>query len=336
MAFAFYVMHEDKSFINLCMRICKNSFEITIKQLCFFVLFGGGLAGVAWADPPPLSLPSGFPALPGAPAEQAAPLGLPPLPKTTNPAPPATPQPMVNMTPLKPPGLPPLVEDPPSGLPSLETEEVADEKPQAPVGSPIPPLGSAVINDVPAELSDGGGLPPLPGEESAALVPDVEVMAPEGLPGLPVLPMPMEGEGMPEFEGNILDAGAGEEEMPEITVIREEAPLKSWQTKLAPAIIPPNTSFRYKRTVLPETIYSKRYDRRNAHLPRHVAREDYIALLFTSVARNDLEATRALLNAGTDPRAVNAQGETPLMMAQRLGAREVAALLAVRGGLSLD
>lgn len=83
--------------------------------------------------------------------------------------------------------------------------------------------------------------------------------------------------------------------------------------------------------MLPDAIYRTEYDHDNRHLPRRMTRDEYANLLFNSIARNDVETTRALLNEGTVSRVVTAFGETPLQYARRTGATEVAALLAARG-----
>ncbi len=106
---------------------------------------------------------------------------------------------------------------------------------------------------------------------------------------------------------------------------------KTWETRLEPSITPPKTNFNFKRVVLPEVIYRSDYSRDNNHLPRRMTRDDYADLLFGSVARNDVEATRALLNAGTGVDVTTESGETPLALANRAGAVDVAALLVARG-----
>ncbi len=114
--------------------------------------------------------------------------------------------------------------------------------------------------------------------------------------------------------------------------IQKKPSTKTWLTKLAPAIVPPETSFNYRREVLPPTIYRDAYAARNRHLPRAVMRQDYEQLLFASVTRNDVETARALLNAGTNINAMAVTGETPLMVARRIGAHATAELLYARGG----
>jgi ankyrin repeat protein len=62
-----------------------------------------------------------------------------------------------------------------------------------------------------------------------------------------------------------------------------------------------------------------------------VTRQDYERELFQTVATNNLNGTRALLNAGTDINAKNHYGETPLQVARRAGAVDTANLLMARG-----
>ena len=105
----------------------------------------------------------------------------------------------------------------------------------------------------------------------------------------------------------------------------EKPEVKSWQTVLAPAIIPPKTNFNYKRQILPSTISQPSYNHDNEHLPPSVTREDYARLLANRAAANDVVATRALLNAGADNK------EMALAAAQTAGAQDTARLLMARG-----
>lgn len=107
---------------------------------------------------------------------------------------------------------------------------------------------------------------------------------------------------------------------------------KSWQTKLAATVKPKNLRYNYKRVALPGTISRTHYSLDNRHLPKRFTRADYEGLLFMNIAKRDMEATRALLNAGTDIQAMNAYGETPRSFAERIGAADVAAMIAARGG----
>lgn len=107
--------------------------------------------------------------------------------------------------------------------------------------------------------------------------------------------------------------------------------LRTWETKLEPTIFPPVTNFKYKRVLLPAMVYRTEYDRENRHLPSRLTRADYANLFFSSVAKNDVETTRAFLNAGVSPLVMTDYGETALSFAMRSGAIDVAALLNARG-----
>jgi hypothetical protein len=120
--------------------------------------------------------------------------------------------------------------------------------------------------------------------------------------------------------------------LPEVTVAVDKPREKTWLTKLAPTSFDRTTNFNYKRETLPEVLYNTSYNQQNRHLPLRRTRADYENWLFASVSRNDINATRALLNAGTNINAVSPLGETPLAFAQRVGAMDVAALLKARGG----
>lgn len=174
--------------------------------------------------------------------------------------------------------------------------------------------------------------PPAPaGPEAAEIASEAQAQK-QVLSTLPALPAPnMEVPMVPMGGGGAAD-GLATTTLPSIDVFGDKPKVKTWlATKLAPTVVPISVNFNYKRVVLPDVIYRTAYDRENLHLPRRMTREDYANLLFTSVAHNDTEATRALLNAGTGLEVTNANGETPLAVAQRTGAVEVAALLQARG-----
>ena len=111
----------------------------------------------------------------------------------------------------------------------------------------------------------------------------------------------------------------------------KKEPEKTWLTKLAPTVIQPKLGYRYRREVLPSAIYRTEYDVDNRHLPTLITRDDYRQLFLMSAARNDINATRALLNEGVPIDTANANGETALALAQRYGADDTARLLMARG-----
>lgn len=179
-------------------------------------------------------------------------------------------------------------------------------------------------------------------QPDAATVPDVQV--PTGASsqaladGMPPLPLPGQALALPTsaLPKSIFDADALAASIPPSVSVpksdeKNDQSSKTWETSLAPSIIPKKTNFNYKRSQLSELVYRDEYDKNNKHLPRRITRDDYVHLLFNSVASNDLNATRALLNAGVRLNATNPYGETPLMLAERMGATQVAALLVARG-----
>ena len=121
--------------------------------------------------------------------------------------------------------------------------------------------------------------------------------------------------------------------LPEVkaAAVDDKPKVKSWEMPMVRAK-EPRDDYNYKREVLPGTIYRQSYNDKNQHLPRLITRQDYENLLFYSATKNDVETTRALLNAGTNINAVSMNGETPLMVAQRSGATSTAGLLMARGG----
>ena len=260
----------------------------------------------AFAQSTPPSLPS-LPALPGVPQPAASPpaISMPALPSVPQTLTPASPSAAVAPLPgtanagtaTKGSETPPTTTDLPDYATPPEPADTTALPTPTPVAGGLPPLG---------------GLPPISGIEIPGAPPAASTA---------LVPSPSELFG----DGNALT-------IPEIRVVREKAPLKTWQTKLAPAIIPPKTNFIYKRELLPEAIYRSAYGKENRHLPARATREQYEWLMFTSIAKNDVETTRSLLNAGTSLKAINMYGETPLMFAERTGARDVAALIQARGG----
>ena len=210
--------------------------------------------------------------------------------------------------------------------------------------APVPP-------SLPSPTADGNSQFPVKAAEAGTAAPsnpiaDKPPVDPEGamasvnprLPpqGLPNLPSP-NALGMPSMPGlpsaSIVPPAVpmAATSLPEIDVTRAKPKIATWETKLAPSIIPPRTRFNYRRVLLPESIYATHYSRENSHLPLRETREDYEALLFRMVAKNDINATCALLNAGMGLSITNRNGETPLTVARRSGAGEVSQLLVARG-----
>ncbi len=177
---------------------------------------------------------------------------------------------------------------------------------------------AAMANSVSSSLGAAGSRPPLGMPDLPS--PTTPAYQAPTMPDIAIIP--------PALPTNVLAAAP----LPEISVTRVKPKVQTWMTKLAPAIIPPRTNFIYRRVLLPEEIYATRYENKeNRHLPFRETREDYEALLFSAVQNNDIDATRALLNVGTGLEITNGFGETPLMVAKRSGAMDVAQLLVARG-----
>jgi hypothetical protein len=188
--------------------------------------------------------------------------------------------------------------------PKTETPAAALPPPAAPESSDK--FGTA--HTTTAAKTDAAAPPPLP--PSAPSIPNL-ALAPPPIPG---------GSGKPAATT-----------LPEIKVAHEKPAQKTWETKLAPAIVPPATNFNYRRELLPETVYRTSYDAENQHLPLRTTRDDYTRLLFTEAARNNINATRALLNAGADATAKTADGESLRVYAENHGATDTVRLLDARG-----
>lgn len=104
-------------------------------------------------------------------------------------------------------------------------------------------------------------------------------------------------------------------------------------TTLETTIVLPKLGYQYRRAVLPDAIYRTHYTPENRHLPTLVTLTDYEQLFLISVARNDVDATRALLNEGVPVNTTNAHGESALAVAQRHHAQDTERLLIARGAL---
>lgn len=180
------------------------------------------------------------------------------------------------------------------------------------------------------DLTAGAAMP-LPSAIMPPNLPDLPTaMTPPPMPGL--LPPPPTVAAIPApipAPTTLADIDVGADTVK--TPAKEAGPRKSWQTTLAPTSQAYDTKFNYRRALLPGAIYRVQYDRFNEHLPTRVTRTDYERMLFESAARNNIDGTRALINAGTDINAKNPNGETPLAVARRFGAVDTVALLEARG-----
>lgn len=284
----------------------KRSQVIEIIRLV--TLLTGGLSVPAYAQAPAFSPPE-LPALPGLPSAPSPAPSAPAattatmLPEIEAPSAPAAPD-TATVTAKKDAIKEPTSGDALSDLPLPVAPESGDKL--ASEVAPAPATTATATVTTPAATENTAETPP---------------------PGIPaiVLDAPVQTGTAPVPMAAPLAPVAAVEEAP-------AAPAhKTWETKLAPTSFAYNTKFNYRRQLLPDTIYRTQYDYENSHLPRRTTRADYEGLLLQSAAANDINATRALLNAGTNPNTTNQRGETPLALARRYGAYDTAALLQARG-----
>lgn len=181
--------------------------------------------------------------------------------------------------------------------------------------TPQPVVTAPVTTEQAATDSATSAAPAMPG---GLTLPPPPTLAGATTPALPVIPATT----LPEIDS----ASSGSKD-----TVAEAPKVKTWQTTLKPTSFAYNTKFNYRRAMLPSTIYRASYNRDNSHLPVRVTREDYTYMLFERAALNDINGTRALLNAGTNINATNSRGETPLQVARRFGAVDTANLLMARG-----
>lgn len=278
--------------------------EFKIKRLGILAVLVCGLSTVALAQSS--VAPTRSPNAPAAPLPPAGPKPA-PLGSITTPAPNSAPE-SADIAPAE---AAAAKNQLPSGIAPLPEGEAIPSAAANISGAELPPMPEVTETSIAASSAAANAIP-----NNAA--PSMPPALPAALPApLTVIPV-MQAEPAPETTS-----------LPEINV--EKPKPKTWLTKLAPSYIPVQTNFNYKREVLPEQIYNTSYSRENRHLPKRITRDDYANLLFDSVAKNDVNATRALLNAGTGINSTNPYGETPLALARRTGAVDVAALLESRG-----
>lgn len=285
-------------------RTSSQYFEFTLKQLRLVTILWWGLCLPVQAQTPSFSPPS-LPPLPGVPsvnAPAAPSVNVPTVPSAANPT------------------QPKLAALPSVDMPSLSDNAAAVAKPA--IATPPAPTATSLAD-----------LPPPAPESSERVTSALTALAPPPIalvadPAVPAL-LPPPGSGTPKI--NEVKA-VGKPVLPPLNFGSNEGDEKpkkpqpkSWQTVLAPAIIPPKTNFNYKRQILPSTISRASYGPDNQHLPPAVMREDYARLLANRAAANDLVATRALLNAGADNK------DMALAAAQSAGAQDTARLLVARG-----
>lgn len=301
------------------------------RQLRLVTLLTVGLCGAAaQAQTPDFSLPP-LPPLPGA-SVAASPVATPPAPASptspvaTVPAPPA---PVAAAEPAAQPEAPQALPE----LANLPTPQAAALS--AASAQPEPNLPSAMAA---ATMQGAPAVPPptAEGANTAQATPPPLLVAPPSLnlPGQSVANTAPEVVGSTETvaDGGMLPDinGIGEDEAaPDAVPPRPAA--RTWETVLAPAIVPKETTFNYRRQILPDAIYRPDYDAANAHLPTRITRDDYARLLISRVAADDLDATRALLDRGLSVNTADGSGRSLLTIARHAGASATARLLVARG-----
>ena len=212
---------------------------------------------------------------------------------------------------------------------------VAAESGDVVAGAPSAPAATNVIPMLPpvdAESGDlVGGLAPPPLNGMALPLPPTAVPSQTATTAsgqkVPTLAPPP----FPSAPGMTTQPVAAATALADLDVDAPVRPAKSWKTKLKPVSSAYDTNYNYRRVLMPGAIYRTSYDRANQHLPTLITREDYVHMLFENAATNNIDGTRALLNAGTDINATNPRGETALQVARRYGAMDTASLLAARG-----
>jgi hypothetical protein len=303
----------DSVFISY---MSKRSQVIEIIRLVTLLMGGLGAAS-AYAQAPTFSAPA-LPPIPGAP----------PMPGNASPAIPASPGI------VSPPGLDiSRVDAPPSpGLSDLTQLPVPgatnkDSAPHDDALADLPPPVAPESSEIPSTVTPPSlTTAPAPSNNIAMPLP----VPPPPMPGGLSLPSPpgMATASDTDSDAIVIPASSA---IPDIDVADDAPARKSWQTTLKPVSTAYDTKFNYRRALLPGAIYRAGYDKENQHLPTRITREDYVKLLFENAATNNIDGTRALLNAGTDINATNPRGETPLMVARRYGAVDTASLLMARG-----
>lgn len=217
------------------------------------------------------------------------------------------------------------------------TAAQAPSIPAAATSSATPTAAPATTAATTAPPPPLGGLPPPPTADTAAKPADakdtaskqVDAQSSAGKEDEDITPLPA------SFTERLKAAPTGIVLPPALKLpkVHEHAITRprTWHAKLKPVVKPRSISFNYRRQLLPGTIYKPSYDAENRHLPTAVTGEDYDRWFLESVANNDINATRALLDRGRDANMVNAEGDTVLVMALRYGAYDTARLLLARG-----
>ena len=177
------------------------------------------------------------------------------------------------------------------------------------------------------------GIPAPPAES-------VEPIAPDAMPEVPPvdgsvkptaasdLPLPQGEESFEFFQPGyqMTDDGDDEEEKaPEPVVEIKPEPKKQARRAL------PLVRFNYKNQRLPYPIYKKNYDAHNRHLPTAMYESDYDAATFMAAMSNNVNALRAMINAGRNLEMRSPQGESLVAVAVRYQAHDALRYLLAKG-----
>ncbi|MFZ4126055.1 MAG: ankyrin repeat domain-containing protein [Rickettsiales bacterium] len=273
------------------------------NTLRLVTILAWGLWIPAYAQAPTFSLPP----IPGSGGAVSTPAGS--KPPTSPKAPSAEAPP-----PLAIPGNEALTAPPeqPEERSADATEDIPEAQEQEEAASDTP--ADQPLDDAPAETPYAVEPPPLTiGPVASA---EESVNAPPPL----ALPLPPTGASL------------------EATAIPASKPAKpkrtrpTWEDVLKPSYEPVETTFNFRRQVLPPTIYRDAYTNENRHLPVARDGQHYDNIFLLAVARNDVNAVRAMLaNGRRDVNLTNAEGDSALIVALRHGALQTARLLLARG-----
>lgn len=107
--------------------------------------------------------------------------------------------------------------------------------------------------------------------------------------------------------------------------------IEGWDKKLYNEVLD-RPVYDYRTTILPSSINKKVYGEENQHLPKVFYNEEYSALLFVAVAKNNVQDIKALLHKEADINAQDSRnGYTPLIYAVKNNKINAVRYLITRG-----
>jgi hypothetical protein len=296
-----------------------------VKTLRLVTLLLWSLSNPAIAQAPPLSLPMAEPGTP----DSIASFPIPPILSGTDaaPLPPATPaipedayaEPAAASAPQP---LPLTLAEEAGPLPEIRVPE-AEPRPEAASNAPTSPPANVIAK-----------------RPARALTADTNLAPAQALPSMPALPSPIQASRrsnapppltLPTIAPPPLAATNPSVASPLSGGLLPNVRVsKSWEVALAPSIKPKTTKFDYRHAgnTLPYDMYR---GPGNSHLPPRMNDTRVQAEYFYVIAQNNINATRAFIDAGQSIEAPNTQGDTPLIVALQFGALDVARLLVVHG-----